>query len=93
MLESALDFAILSMDVDGTIISWNPGAERIFGYSAEEAVGESVSLIFSPEDRAAKLPEKTRAIASTFGRSTEERWFLKKDENTFFRQWNSCGDV
>jgi PAS domain S-box-containing protein len=53
------DDAILSKDLNGTIISWNLGAERIFGYTAEEAVGRSITLIIPPE----RLEEETEILA------------------------------
>src|SRR6266404_98428 len=43
------DDAIISKSLEGTILSWNGGAERLFGYSAEEAIGQSVKLIIPPE--------------------------------------------
>ena len=45
------DDAIVSKNLDGIIMSWNPGAERIFGYTAEEAVGQHISLIIPPDRR------------------------------------------
>ncbi|HEV7968790.1 MAG TPA: PAS domain S-box protein [Candidatus Acidoferrales bacterium] len=45
------DDAIVSKNLDGTITSWNPGAERIFGYAADEAIGQNVSLIIPPDRR------------------------------------------
>src|SRR5215210_9221628 len=53
------DDAIVSKDLNGIILSWNPGAERIFGYTAEEAVGKSIHLII-PDDR---RPEELEVLA------------------------------
>ena len=49
---SAIDFAIFTLSLDGRIISWNVGAERILGYREDEVLGRHVSIIFTPEDNA-----------------------------------------
>ena len=52
LLESAHDFAIFMLDLDGRIVSWTGGAENIFGFSEREVLGQPVGLVFTPEDRA-----------------------------------------
>src|SRR4051794_18959399 len=61
IIESS-DDAIISKTLDGVIISWNPGAERLFGYTAPEAIGQSMLLLIPPE-RAQEEPEILARIA------------------------------
>jgi two-component system, chemotaxis family, CheB/CheR fusion protein len=79
LIESAIDYAIFTMTEDGQIDSWNPGAERMFGYSSDEAVGASVELLFTPEDRAALVPERELEQARRFGRASDERYHVRKN--------------
>ncbi|MDB6032207.1 MAG: domain S-box [Verrucomicrobiales bacterium] len=67
LLESAKDFAIEVTDPEGWIQQWNPGAERIFGYSKEEALGQKTDLIFTPEDREARMPARELETAMRQG--------------------------
>lgn len=84
IMDSAREYAILVTDRDGTITGWSVGAERLFGYSEQEAVGLPAAALFTPEDRAAGVPawELTRAI--TDGRSEDERWHMRRDGSRFF---------
>jgi len=50
MVESAKDYSIFAADTEGRIVSWNTGAERVFGYTEAEAIGQNVSIFFTPED-------------------------------------------
>ncbi|MDB5477940.1 MAG: hybrid sensor histidine kinase/response regulator [Alphaproteobacteria bacterium] len=84
MVESAADYAIISTDNDGFISSWNSGAERIFGYTAQEAIGQCVSIIFTEEDREARTPTHEREIALKEGRATDERWHVRKNGERFY---------
>lgn len=77
--ESTKDYAIITSDAAGTITSWNKGAERMFGYREEEAVGQKLDIIFLPEDIQAGIPEEERHRARADGRSEEERWHMHKD--------------
>ena len=79
LVESARDYAIFMVDPSNTIIYWNSGAERVFGWTAEEALGQSGELIFTPEDRAIEREEKEIAIALRDGSATDRRWHLRKD--------------
>jgi PAS domain-containing protein len=56
-MESVEDYAILTPDTKGRISSWNIGAERTFGYTEEEITGQHTEIIFTPEDRAAGVPQ------------------------------------
>ena len=81
---STNDYAIMSMDCDGIITSFNSGAQRIFGYSEEEIIGQPDSIIFTLEDRAAGVPDREKRRARAEGRAEDERWQLRKDGGRFF---------
>jgi two-component system CheB/CheR fusion protein len=81
---STKDYAIMTMDCEGRITSFNNGAERIFGYKEEEILGQHDSIIFTPEDRAAGAPEQEKRRAREDGRAEDERWHLRKDGSRFF---------
>ena len=84
MVESVKDFAIFSVDPQGRIVSWNPGAERLFGYPEPEIFGQHFDTLFTPEDRAAGVPEREIATAIAKGRASDERWHQCKDGGRFF---------
>lgn len=73
------DDAILSASLDGTITSWNGGAERLYGYSAEEIVGKSVQLLYPPESFAAETEELTRMVRAGAGVRHFETERVRKD--------------
>jgi len=77
--ESTKDYAILTMDTEGRITSWNKGAERMFGYTEEEILGRSGDVIFIPEDRDHGAPDDERRRAREDGRAEDERWHMRKD--------------
>lgn len=79
MVAQTVDYAIITIDLAGRVVSWNPGAEHIFGFSAEEMVGKSCDHFFVPEDRSAGVPQKELARAREFGRAHDDRWHLRKD--------------
>ena len=82
--ETTKDYAILTVDEESIITSWNVGAQRIFGYAPQEIVGQPFFTIFTPEDSAAGAPEDELRGAREDGRSLDERWHLRKDGSTFF---------
>ena len=84
LVESAHDYAIITTDTSGRITSWNPGAENVFGFTEREAVGESGEIIFTPEDRAAGVPEDEMRRARETGRAEDERWHLRKGGEQIF---------
>lgn len=79
LVEGAPDYAMFLIDPANIINYWSRGAERVFGWSAEEAVGENGNLIFTPEDRAKKQEEKELAIALRDGHAPDQRWHMRKD--------------
>ena len=84
LVERAQEYAILMLDPDGQIVMWNQGAERIFGYTEQEALGRSASLIFTKEDRAAGIPEQEMKTARETGHANDDRWQLRKDGSRFW---------
>ncbi len=85
MVESAIDYAIVTIDDNGSVNLWNAGAERIYGYTAAEMVGQPLDILFTPEARAAKLPERELRQARLTGRSDEEKQaHVRKDGTRFF---------
>lgn len=83
-MESAVEFAIITTDMNGNIQGWSRGAEAIFGYAEKEVEGKSVDLIFTPEDRAAYIPEEEMRKARLEGRAADERWHLRRDGSRFY---------
>jgi two-component system, chemotaxis family, CheB/CheR fusion protein len=83
-LESIRDYAILTVDLSGRIDGWNEGAAEIFGYDEAEIVGHPVDILFVPEDRASKAPEREMNTAREQGHAADERWHLRKDGSRFF---------
>lgn len=84
LIESVEDYAIFTMSLDGTINSWNTGAEKVFGWTESEVVGQSCAIIFTPEDRAKKAPEKEMKTALKMGRAPDERFHLRRDGTRFY---------
>jgi PAS domain S-box-containing protein len=84
LVATVKDFALFSTDPNGIITEWNPGAENTFGYKPEEIVGKQLSVLFTPEDRAAKMDENERKTAVTQGFALDERWHIKKNGQRFF---------
>ena len=79
LLGSVRDYAIYMLDPTGHVVSWNPGAEQIKGYRAEEIIGQHFSRFYVPEDVAAGRPEAALRAAAAEGRYEEENWRIRKD--------------
>ena len=84
ILESATDYAIISMDLGGNVATWNEGARQILGWTSSEICGSPCHRFFTPEDRVDGVPEKEMATALAMGRATDERWHLRKDGRRFW---------
>jgi two-component system, chemotaxis family, CheB/CheR fusion protein len=83
IVENAVEYAIFSLDLDRRVTSWNAGAQRLLGYAEAEVVGQSADIIFTPEDRAAKAPEKEARTTRREGRAADDRIHLRKDGSRF----------
>ena len=84
IVESARDYAIISTDLDRRVTSWNPGAERLSGYTEAEMLGQSSDALFIPEDLERGDAEREAALALTSGRAANERWHRRKDSSRFW---------
>jgi two-component system, chemotaxis family, CheB/CheR fusion protein len=84
MMDSVEDYAIMIMDRGGHIEMWNSGAERTFGYTADEVIGQYVDIIFTPDDRRRQVPLAEMETARKKGRAADERWHIRKNGTRFY---------
>lgn len=84
LVESVTDYAIYMLDAVGTITSWNAGAARFKGYTADEILGQNFSRFYSEEDRMAGIPSRALETASREGRFEAEGWRIRKDGSRFW---------
>src|SRR4051794_40935508 len=85
--ENVPDYALIPVDVHGMISGWNTGAQRTFGYSPEEMIGQPATRLFSPEDVEADESGKDLSAALANGRHEDERWMVRKDGSRFWSRW------
>jgi PAS domain S-box-containing protein len=83
-LECVQDYAILMLDVDGRVVTWNQGARRIKGYEQHEIIGKHFSAFYPEEALQAKLPERLLQRAIENGRTEDEGWRIRKDGSRFW---------
>jgi PAS domain S-box-containing protein len=86
LVHAIKDYAIYLLDLQGHIVSWNPGAERFKGYTAKEIIGRHFSCLYTEEDRIAGVPARALAIAAEQGRYEVEGLRVRKDGSRF---WSS----
>ncbi|MEJ8835298.1 sensor histidine kinase [Ramlibacter sp. AN1133] len=84
MAQSVLEYAIIVLDPEGLVRSWNAGAQRIKGYTREEILGRPLSVFYTPEDIAADRPAQVLALAAQSGRFDEEGWRVRRDGSRFW---------
>jgi PAS domain S-box-containing protein len=84
MIGEVEDYAILLLDRNGVIRNWNKGAEKIKGYTEEEAVGMHFRMFYRQEDRESGLPEQLINLAASQGRAVHEGWRLRKNGTAFW---------
>ena len=78
------DYAIIMLDLEGRVTSWNAGAESITGYRVDEILGRHFSSLYPPQDVAQGKPGLELDIVKTKGRLEEEGWRLRKDGSQFW---------
>jgi PAS domain S-box-containing protein len=84
LVDGIRDYAVYMLDPSGVVSSWNAGAQRIKGYSAEEIIGHHFSRFYTENDRAAGAPVRTLVTAASEGRFEAEGWRVRKDGSSFW---------
>jgi PAS domain S-box-containing protein len=83
LIDSVRDYALIALDADGKIATWNSGAQRLIQYTPNEAIGLDFSTFFAPDDLAAQKPGLLFAAAARDGRAEDEGWLLRRDGSSF----------
>ncbi|WP_343729873.1 PAS domain S-box protein [Duganella sp.] len=78
------DYAIYMLSPDGTVVTWNAGAQRFKGYPPEEIIGRHFSMFYTEEDRARGRPARALELARTTGKFEDEGWRVRKDGSRFW---------
>ena len=84
LVDAVTDYAIFMLDAGGRVVNWNPGAQRIKGYTAAEITGQHFSRFYSAEDVAMGVPERMLRTAIEQGRAEAEGWRVRKDGSRFW---------
>ncbi|CAN5392846.1 hypothetical protein BH09ACT12_BH09ACT12_21110 [soil metagenome] len=84
LVEQVTEYAMIVLDPDGTIETWNAGAERLKGYAAEEAIGCHFSLFYTDDDRRDRLPERLLEQARQLGSVEHTGWRVRRDGTQFW---------
>lgn len=84
MVEEIQDYAIILLDLDGTILTWNKGVQQIKGYNSEEIIGKNFRIFYLPGDRQEGLPEKLLDLARKEGRAKHIGRRLRRDGSIFW---------
>jgi PAS domain S-box-containing protein len=84
LVEGVADYAMVMLDSLGRIVSWNQGAERIFGYSHEEAIGRDISTLYTPNEIAKAKAAADLLDAALQGRHEDEGWHVRRDGGRFW---------
>ncbi|WP_375459510.1 PAS domain S-box protein [uncultured Enterovirga sp.] len=84
VVENARDYAIFTTDPEDRITAWYAGAEAVFGWTADEVIGQPAAIIFTPEDREERVDAQEIETAFREGSSPNVRWHLRKDGSRVF---------
>ena len=84
LVQSVGDYAIFVLDPAGNVLTWNPGAQNLKGYTAEDIIGKHFSKFYLPEAVHSGWPQRELAMAERDGRFADEGWRVKKDGTTFW---------
>ncbi len=86
-VENVQEYALVQSDPAGTIVSWNPGAQRLFGFTAEDILGKNFSVLQMPEDREAGVFKEQQASAAGGHHNEDARWLVRQDGSRFWARW------
>ena len=84
LIEAVVDYAIFQLDANGLIATWNPGAQRIKGYTEPEIIGKHLSTFYTEEDKKAGVPHRALETAAKTGKYEAEGWRVRKGGSTFW---------
>ncbi|MEI7037737.1 response regulator [Fulvimonas yonginensis] len=84
ILECTTGYGILTLDLEGRITLWNPGAEQLLGWCEEEVLGKPADIFYTPEERAQGIPRQEMKRAAESGRAVDDRMHVRKDGSRFF---------
>ena len=84
LVETVQDYAIFFLAADGQVLTWNPGAQRAKGYTADEIIGQHFSVFYTPDERAAGRPAGLLRQAAEHGRVEDVGWRVRKDGTRFW---------
>ena len=84
LVDGVQNHAIYMLALDGTVQTWNRGAAHIYGYTAEEILGQHRRVFFTPEDAARGAPQQELDLAAAHGQTSDEGWRVRKDGSSFW---------
>lgn len=84
MIDEVEDYAILWLSPEGTIMNWNTGAQKIKGYTSDEAIGKNFRIFYTERDRLAGLPDSLLKEATEKGKALHEGWRMRRDGTVFW---------
>ena len=84
LVQSVKDYAIIMLDPQGRVASWNEGAQNFKGFQASEILGKNFSIFYTPEDIQSGKPEQELKVAAEQGRFEDDGWRVRKDGSRFW---------
>src|SRR5690606_7205936 len=88
MVEAVKEYAIVMVDPEGKVVSWNLGAERLTGYPTAEIVGQPISVLYTEEHVAGEQPAQEMAVATEQGHFIDQSWRSRRDGSRFWASVN-----
>jgi PAS domain S-box-containing protein len=86
LIDAVKDYAIISLDADGLVTTWNTGAERLKGYSSGEIIGQHMSRFYPQADIARRKPDQELQQAASTGHMEDQGWRVRKDGSHFWAE-------
>jgi PAS domain S-box-containing protein len=84
LIEGVADYAIFALDKEGHVASWNSGAQKVMGYTAEEIIGKNFGIFYRPDERRAGAPNRALELAVQRGKHEVEGWLIRKNGTPVF---------